>query len=570
MTAERDEPLERRESARRSNWIRLASIGLVVAGLTLQYRNLTAPQRVAIPMKTLEVAEGRAATPAVPASSGVLRGRNVVLVTLDTTRPDRLGCYGNRDIETPILDRLAANGVIFSNAVATAPTTLPTHASILTGLYPHHHGARTNGLYHLAEEQFTLAELLSENGYETAAFVSAFTLSERFGLAQGFDHYDDETDAASTLVGAPERRGDRTTDRAIRWLKKTRSRPFFLWVHFFDPHQAYTPPSPVAERHEYAYDGEIAFVDQQLGRLLKAVDAASEDEPLLVVTADHGEALGEHGEVSHGLFAYEATLRIPLIVHAPEALGRGHHISARVSQVDLVPTIGSLLGVEVPGQLDGVDLTRAPDPERPIVAEAVEYQANYGWAGLTALYRGPLKLVDGPRPELFDLVRDPLEKNDVFAGRQREAGVLRQQLHALRGAKARLAAPSNTGLDPDDVAKLEALGYAVTPGQQSEPRTNGPDPKEMQPILNQMYELLSNVRTDPQPAIWRRVADRIQGKFEGPADLIAALEAMTAEYPNFAPAYRYLGLFYEGQNRPADAERARERFTEIVGSTAVD
>jgi arylsulfatase A-like enzyme len=541
---------------RRNFVLCLIVLSSVAISLSIYFTSTT-PHFTPIPMKPLAISADATSIAALAASPAALRHRNVVLVTLDTTRPDRLGCYGNANTNTPTLDQLARDGVIFSNAIATAPTTLPAHASIFTGLYPHHHGARTNGLYRLGAEQHTIAEMLSENGYDTAAFVSAFVLDKRFGLDQGFDHYDDKMGSSITVGGYTERRGHHTTEQAIQWLETERTRPYFLWVHYYDPHQPHSPPSPFFEQSPHPYDGEIAFMDYELGLLLDKVWATSDAEPLIVVVADHGEALGEHGERTHASLAYDATLRIPLILHAPEALGRGLHMSSRVSQVDLLPTIATLVGIAAPKRLDGVDLTRVQDFDRPLIAEAVDGQANFGWAGLAVLYRGALKYIDGPNPELFDLARDPLEEHNIIAERKREADELERQLRALRGENARLVVPTTTDLDAIDVARLEALGYVVTAGLEFEPGTNGPDPKHELPLLLDIYDLIGKVHTGPPESTWQNFLAEVRGERITAGEAIVALEAMAAAHPDFAPVYRYLGFLYQEENRPEQAARVK-------------
>ncbi|MCH7598570.1 MAG: sulfatase-like hydrolase/transferase [Myxococcales bacterium] len=564
-----DEEWGSNKGSRRTLLIRLVSVSFIVMSL-ISYmkeggRHLSAP----IPMVPLKVSADAITVPAIPASPGAMRGRDVILVTLDTTRPDRLGCYGNDNIKTPTLDRLAAEGVIFSNAIATASATLPTHASIFTGLYPHHHGARANGVYVLAEEHRTIAEMLRENDYDTAAFVSAFVLAKQFGVNQGFSHYDDEMGSSTTVFGYAQRRGDDTTRQAIEWLETKSSRPYFLWVHYFDPHHSLEPPAPFLDQNPHPYDGEIAFMDHELGRLLDKVKATSKDEPLIIIVADHAESLGEHGERTHSYFAYEATLRIPFIMHAPGVIGSGRHVNTRVSQVDILPTIASLLGLEVPQPLDGVDLTQALDPDRAVIAEAVEGQARFGWAGLAALYRGSLKYIDGPNPELFDLERDPLEAHNIFSERRREAGELKQQLQALRGENALLAVPTMTDLDEADVARLEALGYVVTAGQAFESGQYGPDPKLVLPLYLEILDLIGKVHTGNSPIpIWNKFMGRMRGHIKTPGEAIAILEAMADTHPDFAPVYRFLGFLYKMEKRPDDVARVKKLMEQAVRASA--
>jgi choline-sulfatase len=525
------------------------------------------PQRIPLPMAPLEVSPDLESIASLSAPFGALAGYNVVLVTLDTTRPDRIGLYGNSDIETPTLDRLAADGIVFSNAVATSSTTLPTHASILTGLYPWRHGARTNALNRLPQDRTTLAELLARGGYDTAAFISSFVLDERFGLAQGFSHYDDDTGLPTSETHDAERRGDQTTERAISWLAKTRSRPFFAWVHYHDPHANYQAPRPFSERNDHAYDAEIAFVDSQLGRLVEAVEAAGGSKTLLVVVADHGEALGERGEWTHGFLVQEATIRIPMILHAPEGLGGGYHVGTRVSQVDLFPTIAALLGVDSPPNLDGVDLARPPDSGRMIYAEAVYGQANYGWAPLAAVYRGRFKYVEGPHPELFDLDQDPLENRNLVADLSAEAGELRRHVAALRKSWGGVPASSLVALDEEDIARLEALGYAVPTGDGNSVVENGPDPNEMIPIMARLLNLVALAEEDAKLSALGRLLAHATGRtvLSERGKLIAELEKLSDEHPDFSPTWHYLAFYYASEARIDDAERAKSRFRELTG-----
>jgi arylsulfatase A-like enzyme len=551
-------------AARRLVWI--LALCLLLAGMVSYVRDLTL-RRVPLPIVPLVVSSGSAASDRLPAQPGALRGQNLLVITLDTTRPDRLGCYGNHAIDTPHLDRLCTRGVVFSGAVATAPATLPSHASIFTGLYPLHHGARANALYRLGSEQRTLAEVLSDSGYETAAFVSSFVLDARFGLAQGFDLYDGEVSPSEVPRGFAERRGDETTQRAIQWLEGAHRRPFFLWVHYYDAHAPYDPPAPFAGRYAQPYDDEIAFVDDQIGRLLTAVDATREHETLVVVVADHGEGMGEHGEWSHSYLVQEATLRIPLIFYARTGLPAGLHVAARVSQVDLMPTILSLLGIGLPPGLDGVDLTGPPDPDRPVRAEATAGRANFGWARLAALYRGPLKYVEGPHPELYDLRSDPLERNDLLDSRAEDAAAMRRQLRALEGAGAdALAAPADV-LERGDVERLAALGYVVTGGHAVDAEEQGPDPKEMLPLMVRLQSLVGDFGGYQHWPAWKRFLVTVTGSSPARSrpELIQQLEKIAADHPDFAPVYQFLAGFYEQEHRPEDAARAVERLDLLRG-----
>jgi hypothetical protein len=528
--------------------VRLVSAAALAAGAVLIVKGRL-PEFPRVPLRPLVVSPEMPIVSSIPAEFGALAGQNLILVTLDTTRADRIGFYGNDEIETPNLDRLASQGVVFTKAVATASSTLPTHASILTGLYPQHHGARANSLFKVAEEQRTLAEILSENGYETAAFVSSVVLDARFGLAQGFGVYDDQAESRGGEFMFTERRGDQTTDRAIAWLRANAKRPFFLWVHYYDPHTRYDPPEPFASEYALPYDGEIAFVDQQLGRLLEAVESTKGPESFVVVTADHGEALGEDGEESHSHLVQEATIQIPLVFYSKRGLQGGLHVDVRTSQVDLLPTILPLLGIAAPEALDGVDLALASDPNRAVLAETVEGRVNYGWARSSALYEGPWKIVMRLQPELYDLSRDPIAHVDLSATKPGELMRLRGRLSELHGSGQNLLAPSMNDLSAFEIERLDALGYRVgsETGVTILADGPGPEPRELLPILSRLDLIV-------------QLPER--------ADAIRKLEALAGEHPDFAPVYVVLNRLYTRENRPEEARWALGRLRVILQLSA--
>src|SRR5437867_1078941 len=273
---------------------------------------------------------------------------NLVVVTLDTTRADRLGCYGFRGIETPNIDGLARDGVLFEHATATVPLTFPSHSSIFTGLIPPHHGVRDNGGYFLDDAKVTLAERLHDAGYATGAFIGAWVLESKWGLAQGFDEYSDRFDLSKYKVvslGTVQKPGDEVMDSALAWLEKTKAKKFFAWVHLYDPHTPYEPPEPFASRYRgQPYLGEIAYTDKVVGRLLDWLGGSGLlGRTLLVVTGDHGESIGDHGESTHAYFIYDSTTHVPLIVRTPWGL-RGRR-ALQASSVDIVPTVLDLLGL---------------------------------------------------------------------------------------------------------------------------------------------------------------------------------------------------------------------------------
>jgi arylsulfatase A-like enzyme len=425
-----------------------------------------------------------------PVGTGDAAGYNILLVTLDTVRRDRLGCYGDRDASTPTLDRLAAGGVRFDDAVTSVPLTLPSHATILTGRYPPNHGARANGKGLLRPEHLTLAETLRDRGFDTAAFIAAFVLDARFGLDQGFAVYDFEVTDRGFRAAMPdynERSADQVTDAALTWLRGRRDaaagRPFFAWVHYFDAHQPYS--SPLERAPEFAgrpYDAEIAFIDQQLGRLLEGLDGAGElDRTVVVVAGDHGEALGEHGEETHGMLLYEATMRVPLILSCPALLGGGQVDSRVVGLVDLRPTIEELLGLRVAAPCDGKSLL---DPDgggdRAIYIETREPLDLAGWSPLDGLRTRTHKLIDGPVPRLFDIAADPMEASNLHGSGLAVEATLTAELVTLRHGFS-TAAQADRMLTDEELERLRSLGYAF--GESGPPPAEPVDPETMMPVL---------------------------------------------------------------------------------------
>jgi choline-sulfatase len=405
-------------------------------------------------------------------------------VTVDTLRADRVGAYGATSVRTPHLDALAARGLLLEEALASAPLTLPSHSTILSGLEPPRHGVRDNGTYVFPDARETLATLLHARGYRTGAFVGAYVLDRRFGLGRGFDEYDDriERRTEGTSVFESERPGDVVVDAAARWLGQV-SLPFFAWVHLYDPHAPYDPPPPL--RDEYAgrlYDGEVAHVDRCLGRVFAAAEAAAKGRLLVAVTADHGESLEEHGEATHGLFVYQTTLRIPLLLAGPK-FPRGERRPGPARTTDVMPTLLALLGLTPPQGLDGRDLLAGPLP-RESYAETL-YPRSFGWAPLFSYRIASLKLVDAPRPELYDLAADPGETASLTDRRPEDVARLRQALAAFRGSDTPGTVPA---LAPEVAERLRALGYA---GAAPPPPATGErlvDPKDALPSFREFEQ----------------------------------------------------------------------------------
>ncbi len=480
---------------------------------------------------------------------GEIRDPNLVLVTLDTVRADHLGCYGDRAAVTPSLDRLAAEGVRFAQASSPVPLTLPSHASLLSGLLPPHHGLRNNGAGALPEGTATLATVLAGGGYRTGAFVGAFVLDRRFGLTRGFEVYDDEVprDPRAGISLEAERPGREVLDRALAWLGREDPRPFFLWIHLYDAHAPYRPPPAWAVRHPgRPYAGEISEVDEQVGRVLAELDRRGlAKRTVIAVAADHGEGLGEHGELTHGLLLYEPTLHVPLLLAAPGRL-RPRVVETPVSLVDLAPTLAGLLGKALPapatGSLDGRDLSgvllAGGEPAAADVYAETRYPAIFGWSPLAALRRRDLKYIAAPRPELYDLRRDPREAADLMA---------RSPAAAAQGFAARLAeieagafaAPRPAAPDAETRARLASLGYvageAPPPAADGPPRSS-PDPKAMVALFQRFERANTGLQEGGRNV--RDVRDRALGEL---AALVAADPANPVFRGKLAQAWRDRG-----------------------------
>jgi arylsulfatase A-like enzyme/Flp pilus assembly protein TadD len=418
---------------------------------------------------------------------------NLVVVTLDTTRADRLGCYGFTRVETPFLDGLAREGVLFEHATATVPLTFPSHSSIFTGLLPPHHGVRDNGGFFLDDGQVTLAERLKQAGWTTGAFIGAWVLESHWGLAQGFDEYSDRFQLSKYKVislGTVQKPGDEVMDDALRWLESVRSRRFFAWVHLYDPHAPYEPPEPFASRYrDEPYVGEIAYTDKVVGRLLSWLEQRGlKDHTLVVVTGDHGESLGEHGEDTHSYFVYESTTHVPLIVRTP--WGQRGRSTAQVSSVDIMPTILDLLGLAPQEGIDGHSLVRALfDPGaavgHPAYSETYFPRYHFGWQHLRALRDGRFSYVEAPEAELYDLAADPSESRNILKANGRRAEPLRFELEELSRSEGAVA-PQRRNLDPETLQRLAALGY-VGNVIDVDPHVVLPDPKAKLKLFRMMH-----------------------------------------------------------------------------------
>jgi choline-sulfatase len=452
---------------------------------------------------------------------------HVLMITIDTLRADRLGTYGYAAARTSTLDALATRGTRFSHAYATAPITLTSHASMLTGRYPPHHGARHNGMA-MEHGVPTIAEVLKRAGFNTAAFVSAFPLDRRFGLARGFDVYDDELPRSGDGRRATERPGRATVDRALAWVRgRDSDTRVFVWVHLFEPHAPYGAPGD-ARDVSTRYDEEIATADREIARLLDGWRDLP--DTLVIATADHGEAFGEHGEIGHSIFVYDTTLRVPLLMAGPGVPSNALR-DEPVTLADIAPTIATLVDLP-PFDADGVDLqgaaARRPVRGRELYAESFAPLVDFGWASLRSLRRDGMKMIAAPRPELYDVETDTGETRNVVGERAQLASELLASIAHLSGAEL----PSGgTQVDPDALARLRSLGYA----------SGGRAP--------------AGPRVDPKDRIFvaARIASVTSGELQGAA-AERALRDVLGDDPQNPQARQRLGFVLAESGRCAEAE----------------
>jgi arylsulfatase A-like enzyme len=431
---------------------------------------------------------------------------NVLLVTLDTTRPDRLGVYGHPEARTPFLDRLARQGAVVEQAIGDVPVTLPSHSTIMTGVPALGHGVRYNADFKLADEAETLAEIYAERGWDTGAVVSALVLDAKFGIAQGFRFYEDDLtpgyvkydeslypDQTHWLPKA-DRRAAETVDEGLAWLESDARDPFFLWLHFYDPHYPFDPPPPWGSIHADRYVGEIGFTDRQLGRVFRWLEARGRlDETVVLATADHGEGLDQHREDGHGIFLYDDTVRVPLILRAPGRVPAGTVSAEQVRTIDIAPTLLALSSgaAEAPGL--GGDLLPmltegAAPPDSVAYSESIKTRLFYSGSGLKAIRTREAKLVWAPRPELYDLARDPGETRNLWAdGDARSEAMLVDLESTVREILAEdWTAVEAANPDAETLEALRSLGYLGGSGGEHRPGSPeqemalvGYDPKDL-------------------------------------------------------------------------------------------
>lgn len=481
------------------------------------------------------------------------RGPNILVVTIDTIRADRVGAYGSSVGATPAIDAFAKEGVVFEQAIAPAPLTLPSHTTLFSGFLPFRTGVRVNGTDRVTAKVPLLAEAFADRGYRTAAFVSTLVLKSSSGIGRGFALYDDAFEAnngkdARSFVS--ERRGDETVGRALAWLAKKapdQAAPFFLWVHLYDPHAPYAPPAPYAEQFRgREYDGEVAFADACFGRLLASVDAA---DTLVVLAGDHGESLGEHGEQGHGVFLYDATIRVPLILRLPGKAFAGTRVAAQVRLADVAPTLrrmAALAPVEADGEDLGPLLSNPASADRPAFSESDYPAFVLGWSPMRALRLSGRKLIDAPRRELYDLRADAGEAHNLYAGEEEAARGLARELKRITERKA-LTEGSSSAADPEAARRLASLGYISVGAAAVD------------------YDRIDASRVDPKDHVqaWAKIEAGLLARNSGDFEkTVALLEWLLDSYPTLNPVI--LRDYAEACRQTGRLDRAIELYEKIL------
>ena len=402
---------------------------------------------------------------------------NLIVIIIDTLRQDHLGCYGYTGVKTDNIDRIAREGLLFTDAVCQVPITFPSHCSIFTGRYPTAHGARHNGLFKLGQDETTLAEILRQNGFETAAFVASYVLNSGFGLEQGFHTYNDikinlkqaKEQRSVQDVRAPERVAEEVNAEFFKWLDTVKNKRFFAWVHYYDPHHPYSPPADTSKKIEgKGYDAEVSYSDQCIGDLMnKLRESGCLDNSIVLFASDHGEALGEHGESAHGIFIYDCTVKIPVILRAPWIVSGGSRFTGLFESIDIVPTLLGLLKIEIPPSVQGKNFAGEIEGKEYKKGKAESYAETYmptfeyGWSELKSIRRGDKKFIEAPIPEFYDLTSDPSELSNIFNQSDQECVEMKEGLAGM------LAKISTGGADPyamnqldeENIRVLKSLGY---------------------------------------------------------------------------------------------------------------
>ena len=399
------------------------------------------------------------------------RIERVVLISIDTCRADYLSCYGCPYKTTPNIDTVAEEGFLFEKVVSSVPLTLPSHSSMMTGTIPPYHGVHDNLDYRLGDSNVTLAEILKEKNYATGAVIAAFVLDSQFGFDQGFDYYNDKFDEEMNEMGIAERRGDEVTRYGVKWLDEHQDEPFFLFLHYYDPHLPYDAPLPFKPQlfsDLYSlYGAEVSYADHCVGQVVdKLKSLGIYDSTLIIITSDHGEGLGEHSELSHSYFIYDTTVKVPLIFKLPGKRQR-HRIDDAVGLVDILPTVCSLLGIDKPSGIQGRDLLpyfegkTGDDEERYLYCESMT-ATKYNCSSLLGVVTNRFKYIQAPRPELYDIIEDPHEIKNLAESQPQRARLMQDRLkHIVEDSVRKVGADSQLELDDEARQKLESLGYVA-------------------------------------------------------------------------------------------------------------
>jgi choline-sulfatase len=532
---------------------------------------------------------GRAAISSRKAARSPAARDNVLLITIDTLRADHLGCYGYKSIRTPTIDALARDGVLFPMAISQVPLTLPEHVAILTGTYPFHNQVQDFTAPPLAEKFRTLAQAFHDHGFATGAVVSSFVLDRSWGLARGFDYYDDKFNAESLLEKNPElveRRAGPSVDAALQWLGRRRTQPFFFWLHLYDPHSPYNPPEPfLSEYRQHPYDGEIAYADSQLARLIHWFKTTGlYPHTWIVLLSDHGESLGEHSEQEHGFFIYNSTVHVPLIIKPAAEPGRKLlALSTPVETIAVAPTILQMAGINdsIQQQFDSSGLFAGESSRLPPAAYSETFYpfSSFGWSPLHGLETNRYHYIEAPRAELYSPSGDPGEEHTLIADQNAVAAVLRSQLQ--QRWQNYQAAPSGRALDDSATAKLRALGYFAYHAPVSQATLQHPlaDPKdklqEFNSILHasdvietghyaQAEALLNQIRqNDPSLYVVPFMLGELALRQQQAPQAAQYFEDCLKVAPNFDQAMTGLAGALEAQGKPQEAiqwlQRALER-----------
>ena len=475
--------------------------------------------------------------------------RNVVLISIDTCRADFLSCYGYQHKTTPNIDAIADEGFVFENVTSPAPLTLPAHSSMMTGTIPPSHGVHGNKGYKLGDSNTTIAEVLKSNGFSTGAVISTFVMDSQFGLDQGFDTYDDSFDEKLSTAGIVERRGREASDHAISWIEQHKDERFFLFLHYYDPHANYEPPEPFKTRYaSNPYAGEIAYTDYCVGQVIDKLKALGlYDSSLIIITSDHGESLGEHGEITHGYYIYDSVLKVPLIFKLP-GKNETKRITERVGLVDIFPTVCQQLDIETLPEIHGIDLSDYFSEKMYTPGQRTYYceslvPTRYDCNPLLGAVADNWKYIQTTKPELYDLSKDPEELNNVIESQKHLARILQDELIQILDEQLHQDSGSNLDLSKQDIKRLESLGYVAG--------------------INEDFKF-DQSKDDAKDFLKLHLIDSAVTTLMATSKMVTAKEKcniLMEMYPNYDMVYRYLGII---ASEDGDNEKALEHFKKFI------